>query len=554
MEKRVTRIYISLLILGIAGAVIFAPFAHAAVYDRTEAQKAEVWDERMVQTTEGESSVYQTILPSEGIGGKVIAYNSAHMEIEVTIDNETVYSLMAENPDYMKTTGYYWNFISFTEADAGKELIFRITPVYADCEPKGNFYYGERSAVERLIVKERIFRFATAAIILLVGILMLLYYVLIARKGQENEAFLHFTVFAGTLGVWYSCETQILELLLPWHILIALIDHLMLMLFPIPFLLFVRQLYRTKAHVLWDVSCYLNCAAVVLRLLLQITGICDLRGSLWITHVTIGCSIAVIVAFSIYEIVTGKLSKQARRNIFCVLVILFFVMLELVEYRTSTKNIPFGCIGFLFYIAVMSIAMVQESRGVMEQAKASELYRKLAFTDELTGLYNRAAFNRDLENRRVPDEEKTVYKILPTVLFMFDLNDLKKCNDGYGHEYGDRYIRMVSEVIRQVFGPAGNCYRIGGDEFCTVMDFTSQEDIKDRYRRFLEEIEKKNEQSFVVPVSVAAGYAVYDSEKDVSLEDAMKRADEMMYRNKQELKRRAAPAGEDAHFSREGIG
>ncbi len=554
MEKRVTGIYISLLIMGIAGAFIFAAFVHTSIYERQESQAAVVWDGRMAQTTEGESRVYQTTLPSEGLSGKVVAYSSAHMKIDVTIGGETVYSLRAGKPDYMKTTGYQWIFIPLTEADAGKEMVFYVTPVYANREPKGNFYYGERSAVERLIVKERLFRFVIAALILLIGVLLGLYYLIIARKRQGSEEILHFTFFASMLGAWYVCETHVLELFLPWHVLFAIADHILLMMLPIPFLLFVRPMYRTKENVLWEISCYLNCAAVILRLLLQVFGIFDLRETLGITHVMIGYTIAVIVSFSVYEIATGKLSKQARRNIFCVLAILFFFLLELVEYRISAKGIPFGYIGFLLYIAATSMAMVQESRGLVEQAKASELYRKLAFTDGLTGLYNRAAFNRDLANRRVPDEENTVYKILPTVLFMFDLNDLKKCNDGYGHEYGDQYIRMVSEVISHVFGTEGNCYRIGGDEFCSIMDYTSQEDIKDRYRRFMEEIEKKNGQSFVMPVSVAAGYAVYDPEKDASLEEVMKRADEMMYKNKQELKERAFPVRGHAHFSGESIG
>ena len=119
---------------------------------------------------------------------------------------------------------------------------------------------------------------------------------------------------------------------------------------------------------------------------------------------------------------------------------------------------------------------------------------------------------------------------------MFDLNDLKKCNDNFGHEYGDCYITMVSDIIKEVFGTDGKCYRIGGDEFCSIMDYTSQEDIENKYNHFVEAIQKKNEQEFVVPVSVAVGYAIYDPNIDKSLEETLKRADAMMYQNKQKIK------------------
>ena len=56
---------------------------------------------------------------------------------------------------------------------------------------------------------------------------------------------------------------------------------------------------------------------------------------------------------------------------------------------------------------------------------------------------------------------------------MFDLNDLKKCNDTYGHDYGDQYIMMASEILKKLFALDGKCYRIGGDEFCALVPYAS---------------------------------------------------------------------------------
>ncbi len=534
MEKRTTRIYITIFILTLISISFALSFLNADVYNRTEIQVAELWNNKMEQFREGDSFIYKTVLPIDDINNKVIGYDSAHMQIEVTIDKNPVYSLSAMGSYLLKTPGYYWNFISFTQADEGKEIVFRVTPVYKDSKPKGNFYFGTRSSVEHLIVKEHLPRFIIAVAILLIGIILIFYVVFILKKVQQKEPLFHFTLFAIMLGIWYISETQLLEMFLPCNVGLLYIDHMMLMIMPIPFLLFLQQIYQSKNHRLWSFICYANCIIVGLRILLQLFDAADLRETLWLTHVMIGVSIAVVVFFSIYEIVKYKLTGQIKLNISCVLIILVTIVLELLEYRINNKSTPYGSLGFLFYIVVMAIESVRNSRKVIEQAKESELYRKLAFTDELTKLYNRTAFNKDMNERFMKVEIE--YKVIPTVLFMFDLNDLKKCNDNFGHEYGDCYITMVSNVIKEVFGTDGKCYRIGGDEFCSIMDYTSQEDIETKYNRFVKEIEKKNEQEFVVPVSVAVGYAIYDPNIDKSLEETLKRADAMMYQNKQKIK------------------
>ena len=120
------------------------------------------------------------------------------------------------------------------------------------------------------------------------------------------------------------------------------------------------------------------------------------------------------------------------------------------------------------------------------------------------------------------------------------MNDLKECNDLYGHENGDKYIKMVSEVLIRIVGVDGRCYRIGGDEFCVIMPKTGQNEIDNKLTAILREIQELNKKGFVVPVSVAAGYAVFDSEYDQTLEDTMKRADVLMYQNKQLIKKNRA--------------
>ena len=434
----------------------------------------ELWTDRMEEQKKGNIYQFSTRLPEEGTDDMVIAYDTTHMFLDVEIAGQKVYTLKTDAGQWMKTTGYHWNFITLMEQDAGKEIVFHVRSAYQDTKPKGGFYYGTRSKVEHLIVKERLPKFFITCMILIAGVILLLYTIVILEKGQEDEGLRNFVIFAIMLGLWMICESQILELYIPCQIALVFMDHLMLMLMPLPFLLFLRHIYPNKENPLWGFCCYLNCIVVGIRILLQIIGLYDLRETLWMTHVVLCILVVCLFMLSISEIIKKQMTSQLKLNICCVLVLLAAVFLELAQYRLYNKSTPIGSIGFLFYIIVMGITSAKKSRKMMEQAKESELYRKLAFVDELTGVYNRTAFKRDLNNCLATDEKTKKQRILPTVLYMFDLNDLKKCNDNFGHEYGDQYIKMMSEGLRQIFEGDGNCYRIGGDEFCVIAPFTSR--------------------------------------------------------------------------------
>lgn len=538
MEKRVTGIYFAVLLIGILYA-IYATFSFRIDIDtRVEEDAVIQWDDHMEMTQEGDVYYYRGILPPEDTSEKVIVYDTVHMYLEVFIDGNRVYELNAEKDRAVKTTGYCWNAIFLTEEDAGREIIFQVTPVYRDSKPQGNFFYGTYREIEHEILTERVVRFVLAVCIALAGIVLLLYDLFAGKKGSDAETIMQFAIFATMLGIWSVIETQIPDWIFPGSMLIVFLSHLMLMVMPIPFMLFLRRMYHNGDSKLWSFCCYLDCAVIAVRVFLQIMGIYDLRETLLLTHICLLLFVSVIVGMTIHEITMNELTRQIKLNCICVLVVLASTMLELAIYRLGNVSTPLGSIGFLFYIAVMGIITVRRSRRLMAQAKESALYRKLAFTDELTGLSNRTAFREDLKKRMVHDKTTGEEKILPTVIFMFDLNDLKKCNDTYGHDYGDQYIKMAADAIKKLFVQAGKCYRIGGDEFCAWAPYTSVEEINEKLRMLEQDIQELNNRGFVVMVSIAAGYAVYREGEDGSgLYSTMKRADVMMYEKKQKYKK-----------------
>ena len=132
MKKRVTGIYFTVLLIGIlyAAFIAFSSRNNITINTRTEEKEVAIWDGCMEMTQEGEVYYYKGILPKEDTSEKVIVYNTIHMYLEVFIDGNKVYELKAGDNNAVKTTGFCWNTISLTKEDAGKEIVFRVTPFY----------------------------------------------------------------------------------------------------------------------------------------------------------------------------------------------------------------------------------------------------------------------------------------------------------------------------------------------------------------------------------------------------------------------------------------
>ena len=94
-----------------------------------------------------------------------------------------------------------------------------------------------------------------------------------------------------------------------------------------------------------------------------------------------------------------------------------------------------------------------------------EASRREALTDSLTGLGNRRALVQDLE-RVVRDGGESGEQILA----IFDLNGFKQYNDRFGHPAGDVLLKRLAARLRDLTGPGIRAYRMGGDEFCMLVD------------------------------------------------------------------------------------
>ncbi|BCJ99043.1 GGDEF domain-containing protein [Anaerocolumna chitinilytica] len=157
-----------------------------------------------------------------------------------------------------------------------------------------------------------------------------------------------------------------------------------------------------------------------------------------------------------------------------------------------------------------------------------------AFIDSLTGILNRRMGSKKLEDL-FKEAQKTSMEF---VLCYLDINDLKYVNDTYGHNEGDRYILTFCDIIKDVLKEEDIFFRMGGDEFIVVFKDRNKEQVENIWNGLVKKIHEKNAHGELpYQIVVSHGLIYYRTGMDCSLEEMIEKADILMYKEKQILKK-----------------
>lgn len=156
----------------------------------------------------------------------------------------------------------------------------------------------------------------------------------------------------------------------------------------------------------------------------------------------------------------------------------------------------------------------------------------LADRDTLVPASNRRAFVREL-TRIIAFSERYG---TPCSLLYFDLNDLKKINDQYGHAAGDAALQIFTEILDTNTRDSDVLGRIGGDEFAVILLNTDQADAVKKAEALNQVIAATALEWEGQEVTLNAAYGVYSIRPGVDAAKAIAEADRAMYARKRQCK------------------
>lgn len=202
-----------------------------------------------------------------------------------------------------------------------------------------------------------------------------------------------------------------------------------------------------------------------------------------------------------------------------------------VQFREWTSN---ELILESFRLSLWTI--LSSARKELREKQAIEELRQISNRDVLTGILNR----RGLLEQGDVLVKASMRSGARIGVVLCDLDGLKEINDVHGHADGDLAIKCLARALEDGFRQSDVIGRLGGDEFAVITalgDDGSLEGAIDRVRRAL--VRRSNELQRPWRARTSAGWMIWDPTDGASLEKAMERADDTLYRDKRDRKSRS---------------
>lgn len=202
----------------------------------------------------------------------------------------------------------------------------------------------------------------------------------------------------------------------------------------------------------------------------------------------------------------------------------YFVFVDEVLVRNSSI--------FIYWLINMGHNLENVRRNTLLKNVTKHL-DELYIKDSLTGAYNRFGMERFFADIK----KKCLMSRLNMQLSFIDLDNLKKINDQFGHEEGDRVISQAAKIL-MASTTKFSVVRYGGDEFVVMGNIKTDKEIEDYWKRVNKEVEAYNlSGKGKAELSLTMGHKVFEVGPDTSLEECINEVDSIMYEKKKAKKK-----------------
>lgn len=465
----------------------------------------------------GVRKVYRWVMGPEKVQGSSLLFNIAHSHIQVYFDDTLVYALTSSEDNRIGgNVGSNWCHVYAGPERTGQTVTVILTPLFeAAKEKEPEFLFGSPHAVIMDVLSGELLLLVLSALSILVGVFMVAvsaYFRLILKT--ESGGLVYLGWFSITMGLWKITDLKSATLLLPeYSMAIGYISIGSLFLTGLCLLLYFSTLFANDKKGFILLLCNCGCLICLYALVMQLSGIVEIRQNLVFSHVLLIMAIVSIPLASVMNLIVHK--SWGLRRAWKLLILLFIgIVVDLLLYYKNNGNglLSFSIFSFIIYTLIVFLQMVQATT-------------RKAYSDSRTGLENRARWNEWMHSETPMPE--------PYGILVVDMNGLKKANDTLGHDAGDRMIYEFSNILRNTLPRNSVLCRWGGDEFAAVLPNVDRMQLDQQVQNLFLATQDYNEQNQDLPIHFALGAALSAEHPGLSRSDLFHLADEEMYRNKQ---------------------
>lgn len=477
-------------------------------------------------------------LDTEGRGSDVFVFRTRYETMRVWADETLIYET-AQGEEH--SLGSRWHVIS---ADSCKDAsTLRVEFTRYDGKTRWNVsevFLDNPNAVRFHLICSYLPAILFWFFSLLFTLLLIFITVFVlCEKIPGVSTILALAAFVFLSGQWILLDSKITTLFGGNYALTYFFSYCAFYLLMVPFLLYIQLLLDCRNRILRCLP-WVFIGNAVICMGLHFFDLVPIQNTAFVVHILILFAILV----STREFFRSVVKWGERKVIFTFFGVLFIyaaglisIILYYLGLLPPTNNAVLYSWALLILILSMTMDAVFSLGRFWKQRQYMDRYRQLAIKDSMTLLGNRNAYELHLQRIISNPPHRLVF-------ILFDVDNLKMINDTYGHHVGDQAIYLSAQCIREIFEHSGSCYRIGGDEFCVIL--TSYGDIEPKLSQFDSHFDSCSRD--IVSTTVSHGWAetFFVEGQEVVLEDILalkEEADQNLYRQKRERKRRAVQAG-----------
>lgn len=478
-------------------------------------------------------------IPDKKMNSPMIRVWTYHSTVDVYVEGEQVYTYGHDEyeKEEMLGSGFYW--INLPRDCEGKEI--QIVFWFSEDDALSTLYspyYGEEMDAIPDLISDNFTHMCASIFLIVFGICIIVIGIIMTFMSKQFRSLIYVGWFAIVIGVWTLCGKGLIQVVADDRILRMWCEYFALYVGPLPAILFLKNI-KTGAHnkyfkMLVNGLISVNIILLVVTLILHFTNILHFSNMLPYYHIL---DLIVVVYFIVSSIYYINKDKHISYKILLIgtLALAACFGLDILIYNlekyvyTISKSISgvsaWGGIAFIICM-LFSFGTSLYSGAVTKMEQAALI--KMAYTDALTNLNNRAKYDEVLSQLIDIHRDYTMIN--------FDLNDLKKTNDSYGHINGDMLLCAFANVLKEAFEGCAVVSRIGGDEFNIIIEECDRVKTHKYMEKYEKQLAKENEKDYDFQISAAYGIAYSDEAQSNTGRTISRIADKRMYEMKSNMK------------------